>query len=245
MKNVLFIWMAMLLFANTAFAAEYPPPTDRFFVNDFANVLSADTEDEIFNTAKAYYESDNTQVVVTTIDSLEGRSIEEYSIGMAREWGVGDEELDNGVLILLSVSDREVRIEVGLGLEGVINDGKAGRFIRAASGALGQDDFDAGLMSIFQSVIGELENPTPNEADESSLYELIFPLLVVCAVIALSFIMRGGRRGPGGRNFRNYRGGFGGYYGGFGGGGFGGGSSRGGFSGGGGGFGGGGASGKF
>lgn len=68
-------------------------------------------------------------MVVVTVQSLGGRDIESYSIGLAREWGIGDKDDDSGVLLLLSTGDRQVRIEVGKGLEGSLTDGKSGRIL--------------------------------------------------------------------------------------------------------------------
>ena len=147
-------------------------------------------------------------------------------------------------MILLAVTDREIRIEVGTGLEGTITDTKSGKFIRRAKEQLSANDFDSGLKNIYNDVIGELENPTPNEDDNAGIISTIIPLVIFIFLIFLINLRGGGRRGG-----HFYGGGWhGGFYGGsgsFGGrGGFGGGSG-GGFSGGGGGFSGGGASGKF
>ena len=237
-------WVGVLLICTPVYGALQP--TDRFFVNDFANVLSSETEDYIFSTSKAYYESDKTQIVVTTVESLNGMDIERYSLEMAREWGIGDKEQDNGILILLAVSDREVRVEVGTGLEGTITDTKSGKFIRRAKDRLSANDFDAGIKSIYADVVGELQNPAADEDDddESGIMSVIAPIFILIALIFFMNLRGGGR--PGGGIYGGWRGG---YYGGFGGrGGFGSGGfsgGGGGFSGGGGGFSGGGASGKF
>lgn len=250
LKPRIMIFTAVLsaaLLAVTAFAAiTVPSHTDSFFVNDFAGVLSAETEQYIMQQSKAWNESDGTQVVVTTIPSLEGNAIEDYALEMARSWGIGGKETDNGLLILLAVEDREVRVEIGYGMEGIINDAKAGRHIRSASKFYGEDNWGEGTLTLYNGIMGELGNPISGEAEEegSSVYTL--GLLIALFIIALVVVsaMKGGNGTPpddfgsggggGGHYTRGLRGGF---YGGMGG--------RGGFSGGGGGFGGGGASGKF
>lgn len=235
----------LLLAVTTAFAAvAVPAHTGSFYVNDFAGVLSDEAERYIAQKSSAYDDSDGTQVVVTTIKSLEGSSIEDYAIAMAREWGIGGAEQDNGLLILLSVDDREVRVEVGYGLEGVINDGKAGRFIRNNGDSFSGSRWEEGLLGLYNDVLGELENPTPNDKEEDEGGSMIGAIAIVVLLI-LVFSVGGAGRGGG---FRRYpRTFYGGHHGGFGGGGFGGGGfgGGGGRSGGGGGFGGGGASGKF
>lgn len=226
-----------------------PDPTDRFYVNDFANVLSGETEDYIFETSRAYDESDETQVVVTTVDTLGGAAIEEYSLNMGRQWGIGGKEKNNGLLILLALEEREIRIEVGYGLEGTITDALSGRMIRGASDLLGGGDYDAGIRQIYDQVIQELEEPGAYEKENEE--GVHWGQVIVLIILFLLFVfIRSHTGGPGSRGGRFYRryppGPFGGFGGGVHGTGFGGGmSGGGGISGGGGSFGGGGASGKF
>ena len=120
--------LLLLLISISSASIDLPKPTSKFFVNDFANVINSSDEETIFNIASSLYtESGNsTQVVVVTIDSLNGYSIEEYANELFNTWGIGDKKKDDGVLILLSVGDRESRIEVGYGLEGVLTDSGTG-----------------------------------------------------------------------------------------------------------------------
>ena len=103
-------------------------PTNDFYVNDYANILSSETEQYIMNRSVALNNADGTQIVVVTVNNLEGMSIEDYSLKVARSFGIGSAEKDNGLLLLIALEERELRIEVGAGLEGIIPDGKAGRF---------------------------------------------------------------------------------------------------------------------
>lgn len=212
-----------------------PAPTSQFFVNDFSDILSSDTEAYIYATSKRYQSNGGPQVVVTTIPSLDGASLEEYSIDMARNWKIGSKAENNGVLILLAYKEREIRIEVGYGLEGIITDSLAGHFIRQAAPDLKKDDFDSGIRKIYDLAIHELEEPGSYEKeykDERSIVPFTFMILII--LIIFFFPRHNSRNGGFGSGLG---GGFGGFYGGFGGG-----SGRGGSGGG---FGGGGASGKF
>ena len=101
---------------------DYPSPTSDFFVNDFASCLTDEDKSTIQALGEELYKKTKAQVVVVTVQSLGGRDIESYSIGLAREWGIGDKDDDSGVLLLLSTGDRQVRIEVGKGLEGSLTD---------------------------------------------------------------------------------------------------------------------------
>ena len=102
-------------------------PTKEFFVNDYADVLSEETKDYIIQANKELQQKTGAQIVVVTLKSLEGKSIEEYATDLFRSFGIGDSEKNNGVLLLCSTGDRLFRIEVGYGLEGTLTDGKTGR----------------------------------------------------------------------------------------------------------------------
>lgn len=103
-------------------------PTNEFYVNDYANILSSETEEYILNRSIALNNIDGTQIVVVTVPNLEGMSLEDYSLTLARNFKIGSSKKDNGLLLLLALEEREFRVEVGAGLEGILPDGKTGRF---------------------------------------------------------------------------------------------------------------------
>ncbi len=237
MKKGILLIILCLMFVMSAYAADIPKGTD--YANDFANVLSAETEDYINTTGRAYQATDGTQIVAVTVGSLENNSIEDFAYDLFNDWGIGDENVDNGILILLSVDDREIRVEVGDGMEGVFNDAKIGRMLdNLAIPHFAENDFDTGVKNLYSGIIEVLGNPEAYSEEESDIGEISGTIGLIILLIILS-LMRGGR---GGSSRRWGWGGFGGYggWGGYGGhGGFGGGSSGGGFGG----FGGGGSSG--
>lgn len=104
-------------------------PTSDFYVNDYANVLSADTKNYIMDNSVKLANATKAQIVVVTVNSLEGQDIETYATDLFRKFGIGDKDENNGLLILLAPQEREIKIEVGYGLEGVITDGLAGRYL--------------------------------------------------------------------------------------------------------------------
>ncbi|MBQ9977469.1 MAG: TPM domain-containing protein [Clostridia bacterium] len=253
MKRIISIIIAACLFiafSVTGFAqAPYPEPTDNFFVNDFADILSSEQEAQLQSMGVNLYNASKAQVVVVTVDSLDGKDIDSYALGLARSWGIGDKDKDNGVLLLLSVTDREVKIEVGYGLEGALPDSKTGRILDTyGMDYFRVDAFGQGIYNVYNSLVNEVyieygmspdEDYIPVEEDSlsfSSIAYVVFLIVVLVVVLprmrfGFPFIFFGGPRGPRG----------------FGGGGFGSGSGGGfgGFSGGGGGFGGGGSSRRF
>ncbi len=246
--------MALLLLIGLLCLCSFAP-TDGFYVNDHAGILTDSQESGILAAANELQRATGAQVVVLTVTDLEGKAIEEYALDVAREWGIGDKKKDNGVLLLLSTGDREVRVEVGQGLEGRLPDGKTGRLIDSHAIPYYRDnDFANGTEQLYYALLNEVRAeyglepiavPGPNEENKAAQeYEpeegLSFMgsilVIVICALVfgGMSFVMyRGGYRS---------RGGFGG---GFGGGFRGGGGRSGGSFGGGGGFGGGGAGRKF
>lgn len=240
--------LCLLLFFSQGVCAktDYPKPTSTFFVNDFADVLTPEQEAKMQSLGVNLYNASKAQVVAVTIDSLEGNDINDYALTLARDWGIGNAGQDNGILLLLSVGDREVRIEVGYGLEGALPDSKTGRILDIYGiDYFKANDFGSGMYNVYNSLVNEVyieygmspdENYTPVDdtlSTKSVVIYIIFFLLIILFVIPrrlrLPFLFFGGPRWPRGP------GGFGG------GSGFGGG----GFSGGGGGFGGGGASRRF
>jgi uncharacterized protein len=105
-------------------------PTLKGRVNDYAGLLSPGTVRQLEATLQQLEASDSTQIVVLTIPSLEGDSLEDFSIRVAEQWQIGQRQLDNGALLLIAKAERQLRIEVGYGLEGRLTDLMAGRIIR-------------------------------------------------------------------------------------------------------------------
>lgn len=234
----------LLMLCVKAFAAiEFPSLTGR--VVDNASMLPVSSERSIEKILKAHEEATSNQVVVVTIDSLKGYSIEEYGYQLGRHWGIGQKDKNNGVLLIVAKNDRKVRIEVGYGLEGNLTDAIAGHIIRTKiTPDFKRGRFTLGIRKGVESILLAIDGAYKAENKKSvrSKYETFFTLvfLGIVMVIFISGFFGGGGNGT----RRGYYGGYttGGFAGGFGSGGFGGG---GGFSGGGGGFGGGGASGGW
>lgn len=121
--------VALVLSLTTAAGAQdFPAHTGK--VNDFAHVLTPADRDDLEQRLADLERTTGAEVAVATITTLGGRPLEEYATGLFNTWGIGKADRDNGVLVLVAVDDREMRIEVGYGLEGVLPDGLAGAVIR-------------------------------------------------------------------------------------------------------------------
>ncbi|MBR5442020.1 MAG: TPM domain-containing protein [Clostridia bacterium] len=131
-----------------------PSHTTEFYVNDYADVLSDETEAHILNTALQLDNATTAQVCVLTVDTLDGEDISSYSVEVFREWGIGDKDKDNGVLILLSVNDREMWITSGYGIEGTLTDAKLGSLRDTyAMPYYRENDFDTGTKMLFDAIV--------------------------------------------------------------------------------------------
>lgn len=237
--------------------------TDRFFINDFAEVIDSSDEDSIYNYGKSLYENEATkgaQVVAVTVETTNGEDPADYALELGRNWGVGNKDEDNGVVILLASEDRNIEISVGYGLEGALPDSKVGRLLDVyAIPYLEDDDFSKGMEEVYKAVVNEVYREygitpegyiSPEEAQSSSqedkyTVKIIASWVVLIIVVSVFLgifrkkLFRGG--GPFGGAGGFFIGGHGSFSGGSGrsGGGFGG------FSGGGGSFGGGGGGRSF
>ena len=106
---------------------EYPDPIG--YVSDFDNVIDKDYEDKTDTLIRDLEEKTTAEIAVLTIESLGGKTIDEYAFGLFNNWGIGKEDKNNGILLLVAEDGRKVRIEVGLGLEDVITNDIAKQII--------------------------------------------------------------------------------------------------------------------
>ncbi|MGE5178406.1 MAG: TPM domain-containing protein [Bacteroidota bacterium] len=256
----------MLVTAGSSSARDWPAPTG--YVNDLAHVIDPASADTITAVATELREKTQAQLAVVTLPDLGGEEIDPVATDLFAKWGIGRKGENDGVLILLALKERAIRIEPGYGIEGILPDGRCGGIIRNVMGPdLHADRFGPGLLAGARAVAAAIAQdkgvrlagtagvePPPLDGGESPgipFNLLIFILLVLFVVIGQVFNrLTGGRRG-----WSDWSGRRGGWYGPWGGGfgGFGGmggtGGSGGGFGGfggfGGGMSGGGGASGRF
>lgn len=127
-KKILITFIALVTLLSTINVNALVEPTPEFYINDYANILSEETENYILNKSVALEKATSAQVVVVTVPNLEGQTIEEYATDLFRSYGIGNAEENNGLLLLLALEEREFRVEVGYGLEGVLPDGLTGRY---------------------------------------------------------------------------------------------------------------------
>lgn len=205
MKYILAIIFALITFSSTAFALDVPAL--RGHVNDYAAMLSPAAVQELEADLTAFERSDSTQIVVLTIPTLAGETLEDYSIKVAEAWRIGQKKVDNGVILLIAKQEHKIRIEVGRGLEGKLTDLISGRIIRGEMAPrLKAGDIDggikAGVAAIKSVVKGEYKaNPRDlRPAGRSihpghSLFTLVIFLMVACIFLGSMSRILGGIAG--------------------------------------------------
>jgi uncharacterized protein len=163
-----FTFILFLFVSGLTFAQKPVPELWGTRVHDDAHVLKHETIEALEAQLKAYEDSTSNQIAILTISSLDGESIEEYSLRVAEKWKLGQKDKDNGVLLLIAVDDHKMRIEVGHGLEGVLTDALSNRIIRnEMAPAFRRADFDEGVTAaitgITKAIGGEY---TANDSSE-------------------------------------------------------------------------------
>lgn len=166
-KSARVLSLALLLtvvFPLMAFAeSDYPDAIPgELYVQDFYNVLTEEQEQEIEMLGQNLENATGAQIVVMTVESLEGQDVATYALDVMRGFGIGDEEKDNGVLFILEmdpnkVDDRELYIGVGYGLEGALPDGKVGKILDEYTlPFLRSGDASGAILSTYQHLYNQV-----------------------------------------------------------------------------------------
>ncbi|MBL8861886.1 MAG: TPM domain-containing protein [Planctomycetes bacterium] len=239
----------------TPAVAEFRVPRNDGWVTDLAGLLSRSEERALEARLEEWSQRTGHQLAVLTIPSLDGEPIERASLAVARAWGIGHGQRDDGALLFVAQGDRKLRIEVGNGLESALTDSISGRIIREiVAPQFRANHASSGIRAGVEALITVVEQgveAVPALKRNQQRGAVVIPL-VVCGVLLLLIFARilhklggggpprgGGRARAGGPGWPFFMGtgglgggGFSGRGGGFGGGGFGG-FGGGGFSGGG------------
>jgi uncharacterized protein len=233
-------FFSFLLFCYSVGFAQPQIPKLKMWATDLTNTFSQSELQDLNTRLKSYQDTSSNQIVVLMIPSLEGYPIEMLAEETATKNKIGTEKNDNGILLLIAKDDKELRLEVGYGLEGAVPDAIASSIIRNVIRPRFKDNdyylgINEGINSIIAAIGGEYK---AEDADDDRGLPFIF--LIIIIIIAFSFMRGGGPFVPGGvyrtgTHSRGWSSGSSSW----------GGSSGGGFSGGGGSFGGGGASGSW
>lgn len=152
--------LVVILAAPVTWAREVP--TFKGYVNDYADMISPDSEARLTRALQSFDLSDSTQIAILTVDSLQGDALEDFAIRVVDAWKIGQKDKDNGALLLVAKEERKIRIEVGYGLEGVLTDLLSGRIIdtvispRFKAGRV-DEGFEAGVAAMIDATRGEFK----------------------------------------------------------------------------------------
>ena len=199
-RLLLFLFFLLSVVPSTAFALTTVSPTENFYINDYANILSNETEKYILEHSVSLANATKAQIVVVTIPSLNGENLEEYSTALFRKFGIGDKDENNGLLLLLALEERKMRVEVGYGLEGLLPDGKTGRFQDDYMiPYFRNDDFDEGMLNgykaFFQEIAnyyeydGNVDEPTSNDSEDDDIIMAIITIIQLGMWIFIIYLM--------------------------------------------------------
>lgn len=255
-KELLFFIVFGFVFSFGIIAQDYLPDKPKLAtsVYDGAHLLSASQKATLEQKLINYSDTTSTQIVVATINSLEGRDINLYATQWAHKWGIGQADTDNGVLFLVAKNDRKMSIQVGYGMEHLLTDAMSRRIIElVVAPHFRNGDYytglDAGTTSMIEVMSGEYTEHYVQESEGNIFSVILFIIIFVIFIIILikanknsgrgggflsgtgPIILSGGGRSGGFGGFGGGSGSFGGggFSGGFGGGGFGGGGASGGW----------------
>ncbi len=246
-KSIVFASKVLLLFViyfslHKVNAQEFVVPELKNHVNDYGNVLSRSAENQLNSILSQVKKNTTIELAVLTVNSLQGLPIEMASIKVTDQWQLGTAEGDKGLLLLLSIKDRKIRIEVGQGLEGTLTDVQSRRIIDYTMvPLLKSGDFTNAIMvgtfQMLQTAAPEvdmkryyenidertLQNSTKRLSNKKNLFMILFWIVLIffggrSGFLPLFLLSGLGGRGYGGGGYRG-GGGFGGGGGGLGGGG--------------------------
>ncbi|AQH05226.1 hypothetical protein A9R05_39635 (plasmid) [Burkholderia sp. KK1] len=181
--------VTVFAFANADVRAEVSIPSLTARVTDETETLTSEQRSALEQTLKDFEARKGTQISVLIVPTTQPETIEQYSMRVVEQWKLGRQKVDDGALLIVAKNDRSLRIEVGYGLEGALNDATSSRIIREVIvPRFRQDDFYGGIAAGVDSVIlvanGEpLPTPARGRGESDGLGRLL-PVLFVMAVVA-------------------------------------------------------------
>jgi uncharacterized protein len=194
--SIILVLMRLLIASHPVSGQKAVPELWGLHVHDEAHILTQTTVDKLEKQLIAYQDSSSNEIAILIISSLEGESLESYSLEVVEKWQLGKKAKDNGVLLLIVVDEHKMRIETGYGLEGVLTDAICSRIIRnEIAPYFRQNKYDEGVSSGINTIIQAIGNEyaadeavseTPLTGKERILIGVfIFGILAVFTFLAL------------------------------------------------------------
>lgn len=195
----LFITITLLVLPIIVFAYK-SPGRPQGFVSDYANMLDSKTRIDLENKLTQFEKQSGVEIAVVTVGNLDNETVETYAVKLFEEWQIGKSGKDNGILLLVAPKEREVRIEVGYGLEGTITDLLANKIIQTDIIPMFKiNNYSQGILNGVDSIIGIINKDIDpavyesynNQSNKDSLFDIIDPRIILFVIfISIGAIMR-------------------------------------------------------
>lgn len=162
-----------LTFTTPTLASHLPVPTG--FVNDFTGILSSEQKNDLETLLSNSEKRTTNQITIALVKNLNGGDIDDFTVRAFEEWQVGKKGKDNGVLLLIAIDDRKLRIEVGYGLEPKLTDSQAGEIIRnTITPEFKKGNYYQGIKEGLNAIVAQLEgnapSPNPSAKEDNSSF---------------------------------------------------------------------------
>lgn len=191
MKKIVSILAAYVVFSS-AVSAFIVPHKPQGYVNDYANVLRPEVKTELEDVLHLFSASTTNEIAVVIIPDLGGETIENYAVKLFKQWKIGSAKNDNGVLFLVSVHDRKIRIEVGYGLEGALPDILAKDIITTnIAPAFKQGDYSLGILQGVYAIIEATQGEYQAQGKSAGLAKFdmgVVELIFVVVFFGIQFL---------------------------------------------------------
>ncbi len=192
---VVTIWMCLA--SLSVFALDVPNPPKNGYILDQTQTLSKEEIHKMNRMGMELQQKTKAQIAVLVVPTLDGEDVGDYANKVFRTWGIGQKDRNNGILFLIAIKDKQMRIEVGYGLEGAINDAKAGQILDDyAIPHFKQGQIGKGVLNTYATLVGETAKEYQVTIDGSQTYEkqkgvelTPFEMLLIGGGILLLFIL--------------------------------------------------------
>ena len=169
--STVFVTIALFICSLSVFALDVPNPPKNGYVLDQTQTLTKEEIQSMNRMGLELQKKTKAQIAVLLVPSLEGEDVTDYANRVFRSWGVGQKDTNNGVLFLVALKDKQMRIEVGYGLEGAINDAKAGQILDDYTiPHFKQGHIGTGVVNTYAVLVGETAKEYGVTIDGSQTY---------------------------------------------------------------------------
>jgi uncharacterized protein len=199
-KKMIF-WLGLMLCISAAFSQELPEKSSTL-VTDYTNTLSATEKQQLESKLVAFNDSTSTQIAVVMIQSTGDYDINQYGVGLLRNWGIGTKEKNNGILVLVAMKDRKMSIQTGYGAEGALPDIITQQIIQNdMKPRFKENDYYSGLNAATDDIIkytkGEYKADKKTAKRQGNGGNAGFIIIIVIVILIIIFRKSGGGGGGG------------------------------------------------